>query len=207
MHQPETPITNDTRELVLDAAVRLLLTSSIRAISMAAIATEAGVSRRTVFNHFPSKETVFAAAMERVWARLPMAEITSSTEALAHPEATLTEIGRAIVSFWLPQRAIDIARMVIRESIHYPELSGTYIERGKRPTLDALIAYLSRLAADGRMEIADADLAARQFVGLINEPLVFYRVLGLQELPTRDRADLVVAEAVKMFIARYPLKT
>lgn len=206
MSASETLPPLDTREMILDAAVRLLLANGIDAVSMARIATEAGVSRRTVFNQFASKEGVFAAAMQRVWTRIPMLEITSDSKALTEPTETLREIGRAIMHFWLPQEAVDTARMVIRESIRYPDLAATYINRGKRPTLEALINYMKRLKAADIVDIDDPDLAARQFVGLINEPLVFYRVLGLSEAPRLEHARYVVDQAVKVFFARYPLK-
>lgn len=197
----------DSRELILDAAVRLLLEKSSDTVSMAKIATEAGVSRRTVFNQFGSKDGVFIAAMQRVWTRIPMLEITNDTNALHDPMTTLRQVGLAIMTFWLPQEAIDTARMVIRESTRYPTLSETYINRGKRPTLEALIAYMKHLKAADLVAIEDPDLAARQFVGLINEPLVFYRVLGLSEIPNSNSARHVVDEAVKTFFARYPLKS
>ena len=196
----------DSRDAILDAAVRLLLAKSSDTVSMAMIATEARVSRRTVFNQFGSKEALFSAAMQRVWVRIPMTEITANTNALRDPMGTLKQVGLAIMTFWLPQEAIDTARMVIRESTRYPKLSETYINKGKRPTLEALIAYMKQLQTADLVAIDDADLAARQFVGLINEPLVFYRVLGLAEIPRPDRARLVVDEAVTMFFARYPLK-
>ncbi|WP_244399915.1 MULTISPECIES: TetR/AcrR family transcriptional regulator [unclassified Agrobacterium] len=197
----------DSRELILDAAVRLLLAKSSNAVSMAMIAAEARVSRRTIFNQFGNKEALFSAAMQRVWTRIPMMEITNSTNALRDPIRTLEQVGLAVMTFWLPQEPIDTARMVIRESARYPTLSETYINRGKRPTLEALVAYMKHLQAADLVAIDDPDLAARQFVGLINEPLVFYRVLGLAEIPHPEQARHVVDEAVKMFFARYPLKS
>ena len=52
----------ETREAILKALYRLMSTSSMPdEISMDAIATEAGIQRRTVFRHFPTKDELLAA--------------------------------------------------------------------------------------------------------------------------------------------------
>jgi Bacterial regulatory proteins, tetR family len=52
----------ETREAILNALYRLMTASSMPdEISMEAIATEAGVQRRTVFRHFPTKDDLLTA--------------------------------------------------------------------------------------------------------------------------------------------------
>ena len=51
--------TSKKRLAVLDGAVRVFIESGYEASSMDRIAEEAGVSKRTVYNHFASKETSY----------------------------------------------------------------------------------------------------------------------------------------------------
>ena len=54
----------DTRERIVQAALKLALEQAFEDITLAAIAEAAGVSHQTVLNHFASKENVAAAAAE-----------------------------------------------------------------------------------------------------------------------------------------------
>ena len=48
-------------ERILAAADRLFYTQGIRAVGVDAVAREAGVSKRTLYNHYPSKDALIAA--------------------------------------------------------------------------------------------------------------------------------------------------
>lgn len=188
------------------ATIRLLLCRSSDGISMGDIAAEAGVSRRTVFNQFASKEALVEQSLARVWSRIDIAEITGTLDAAADPRATMTRIGTAITAFWLEGDAIAIARMAIRESFILPASSLHYLDQGKRPVTQAIIRYVESLVAAGRIRADDTGLAARQFIGLINEPLVFLQILGQPETHPAAHIRKVVEEAVQIFFLRYPLQ-
>jgi len=56
--------TGDTRERILDAANRLFYGQGIRAVSVDAIAEKAGVTKKTLYYHFESKDDLMAAYLE-----------------------------------------------------------------------------------------------------------------------------------------------
>ena len=102
------------RDDVLDAAVAVLLDCGYDAASMDKVARAAGVSRRTLFNQFESKEALFAAAVERVWEKMSFTTIVAQKDALLDAAVGLTRIGMAIVDFWTPDTAIALARSVLK---------------------------------------------------------------------------------------------
>lgn len=53
------------KERILDAADRLFYSQGIRAVGVDAVAAEAGISKRTLYNHFPSKDELIAAYLAR----------------------------------------------------------------------------------------------------------------------------------------------
>ena len=55
-----------TREAVVQAAVELLHTEGLDALTAEKVADAAGISRRTFFNYFPSVEAVFAFQAQQV---------------------------------------------------------------------------------------------------------------------------------------------
>jgi AcrR family transcriptional regulator len=55
----------DMKERILQTADRLFYLEGIRAIGVDTIAAEIGISKRTLYNHFPSKDALIAAYLER----------------------------------------------------------------------------------------------------------------------------------------------
>ena len=63
MAPPPTPQTMNER--ILATADKLFYLQGIRAIGVDTIAAEIGISKRTLYNHFPSKDALIAAYLER----------------------------------------------------------------------------------------------------------------------------------------------
>src|ERR1043165_18121 len=53
------------KERILETADRLFYTQGIRAVGVDTIAAEIGISKRTLYNHFPSKDALIMAYLER----------------------------------------------------------------------------------------------------------------------------------------------
>jgi AcrR family transcriptional regulator len=62
MPDPEKPTMKDR---ILETTDRLFYLQGIRAIGVDTIAAEIGISKRTLYNHFPSKDALIAAYLER----------------------------------------------------------------------------------------------------------------------------------------------
>ncbi len=63
MAPPPAPQT--MKERILETADKLFYLQGIRAIGVDTIAAEIGISKRTLYNHFPSKDALIAAYLER----------------------------------------------------------------------------------------------------------------------------------------------
>src|SRR5256714_11201599 len=55
----------DMKERILETADRLFYLQGIRAVGVDTIAAEIGISKRTLYNHFPSKDALIAAYLAR----------------------------------------------------------------------------------------------------------------------------------------------
>jgi AcrR family transcriptional regulator len=60
-----SPAKPTMRERILETADRLFYLRGIRAIGVDTIAAEIGISKRTLYNHFPSKDALISAYLER----------------------------------------------------------------------------------------------------------------------------------------------
>src|ERR1700737_2248073 len=104
-HHPREAIAERNVEAILDAAHRLLQRREQPNIS--AVATEAGVSRPTVYAHFPDRQRILEALVERA-VRRTMTAIESPEHAGAPAGEALQRLLAA--SGEEPARNEDIAR-------------------------------------------------------------------------------------------------
>src|SRR5476649_1659951 len=65
-HQP-LRLTDRKRQAIVDAAIAEFRAFGFEATSMDKIAATAGVSKRTVYNHFPSKDELFTHILLELW--------------------------------------------------------------------------------------------------------------------------------------------
>lgn len=140
----------ETRQAISDVATRLIIERGFEAVSMSEIADAAGVSRKTVFNYFASKEQlVFDRDEEaRQLLREGMAARTSMTPLAAfqalvrelldtgHP---LLRINAGAASFWktVAQSAVLVAHARQLQALLTDDLAQLMAESAGRPVGDA----------------------------------------------------------------------
>jgi len=193
----------ERRRQILDAARQLFLEHGYGDTSMDRIAEKAEVARRTVYNQFKSKEALFEAMVQEIWSHFPVLDITSDEESLADPRAGLLRVGHAVANFWITDESVAFLRMVIAEGGRFPSLLKTFLELGKGPAMAAVTHYLLKLTKKKLLDISDTKLATRQFLGMIDEPLLWVRVVGLNEKYTAKQRSVIVENAVDMFLGFY----
>jgi hypothetical protein len=97
----------------------------------------------------------------------------------------------------------DLFRLVIAEANQFPELGETHFKLGKQPFYDSVVAYLRTQAEAGTMVIADPDVAATQFLGMIANFVLWPRMLLPAWSPSEGEIARHVEEAVATMHARY----
>src|ERR1700680_3053471 len=101
-------------ESSLRDAKRSFLASGFGAVSMDAIAREAGVSKATVYAHFASKEELFGAVVARVSERHFRGFSALELDA-RNVEASLRVLARRFLDMVLSPEAIAVNRIIIGE--------------------------------------------------------------------------------------------
>lgn len=199
----DTDSAADKQNQILDAATRVFLQRGYAETSMERVAVEAGVARRTLYNQFKGKEALFDAMISRIWSNFPVLDITRDEASLTNPKAGLTRLGQAVADFWVPPESVAFLRMVIAEGPRFPALTKTFLDIGKGPAMSAVSDYLAALSKRKLISVKDSKLAARQFLGLIDEPLLWVRVVGLDETYSPRERKIIVENAVDMFLGFY----
>ena len=77
---PERRNGGSTADQLIGAVLELVLEEGVDAVTVGAVADRADVALRTVYNHFPSREALFEAALERIITEIEHALATKLTE-------------------------------------------------------------------------------------------------------------------------------
>ena len=196
-------LTDRKREAIIQAAIAEFRTNGFDITSMDKIAATAGVSKRTVYNHFPSKEELFAEILNQLWDR-----VLAEQETPYSPDQPLREQLQRILSVKLATMGddnfLDLARVAIAAAIHSPERAQSMVARmGERE--EGLTVWIRAAQADGRLKVVAPDFAAQQLQGMLKSFAFWPQIsMGQPSLsPAMQRT--VVDSALDMFLACYQL--
>jgi len=196
-----TRLTDLKRAAILEAAIDEFRSAGYEATSMDRIAARAEVSKRTVYNHFPSKEVLFIEIMHQLW------EASREGEELVYrPDLPLRDQLLELVGHKMRllhgEAFVSLARVAIAAAIHSPERAQAMVARMNERE-EGLTVWLRAAAADGRLKIDDPVFAAHQLQGLV-KTFAFWPQITLGQPPLRPKERKRVAEsAVDMFLAWY----
>ena len=200
MPQPQR-LTDRKRQDILRAAVDEFRSAGFEATSMDRIAATAGVSKRTVYNHFPSKEVLFAEILQQLW-ESSLAGVDLAYRADAPLQGQLQELVQQKLAMLSDTGFIDLARVAIAETIHSPERAREIVARmGEKE--EGVTVWIRAALADGRLKPLDPEFAAQQLQGLVKS-FAFWPQITLGQPPlSRDMQQQVAISAVQMFLASY----
>ncbi|VVM92544.1 HTH-type transcriptional regulator RutR [Pseudomonas fluorescens] len=198
MTAPER-LTDRKRAAIIQAAIAEFRANGFDITSMDKIAATAGVSKRTVYNHFPSKEELFAEILNQLWARL-----TAEPETSYRPDLPLRDQMRRMLMAKLQMMSddnfLDLARVAIAATIHSPERAQNMVARmGERE--ESLTLWIRAAQADGRLKPVEPEFAAQQIQGMLKSFAFWPQIsMGLPSL-SAERQSTVVESALDMFLA------
>lgn len=181
---------------IVAAAKRLFLTQGFAATSMDAVAREAPVSKRTLYNHFPSKEALFSAVVQDAYA--------SFTAPPPEPQAgeDTREALRGYVErmrgHWKHPDVLPLLKLIVAEGATAPGLTDSYLAAGKGPAITELTRLLEGVPDPLGMP---AERRALQFLGMIKEGLFWPNVLGI---PAGREPETIIADAIDRILGARP---
>ena len=151
---------------ILEAAKRMFTLHGYERASMDQIATEAGVSKLTVYSHFGDKEALFAAVVKsHCEAQLPDTLFESSPDTPLRER--LLEIARAFFAMVSSPEAVAGHRIMCSPQVTGSPLSDIFWKAGPERTKAVFAGLLQNRIAAGQLEIPDVAMASSQFFTLI----------------------------------------
>jgi TetR/AcrR family transcriptional regulator of autoinduction and epiphytic fitness len=198
---PAQRLTDRKREAIVQAAIAEFRTNGFEATSMDKVAATAEVSKRTLYNHFASKEELFAEILKQLWHR-SAEQMDSPYQADQPLRPQLLVLAQRKLAMLANEDFIDLARVAIAATIHSPERAQDMLARlGEKES--GLVAWIRAAQKDGRLKAGDVALAAQQFESLI-KGAAFWPQVTMGQPRLAPKAQKQVAEAaVELFLSHY----
>ncbi len=194
-----TPRGEARRTALLEAAREVFLEQGYEGASIEEIVRRVGGSKASLYSYFGSKEGLFWELVGTLSDEF-LAELAVPTRADAQLEQILNTIGMRFLRAFLDPAGCSLFRTLIAESQRFPQLAERFFERGPQRVLHALGQYLRLQQAAGRIDCADAEMAASQLLELVKGPPHSHMMLGLPPFPPGFDPVQHVAGAVRLFL-------
>lgn len=198
-----------SRAALVDAARTLFLRKGYAGTTMEEIAEVAGLTKRTAYNNYATKEALFTLTVEDViayaeqFARRLHDEFTGGITA-TNLRATLDDLGRRLALSIVRPEVVALRRLLIGEAQLFPALAKEYFKRAPGEVLSALASGFEHLGRMGLLRVTNARAAAAQFAYLVaGEPLDRAMLTGVT--PSRAHVVAMARDGVETFLARYEL--
>ncbi|MBA1274299.1 TetR/AcrR family transcriptional regulator [Stutzerimonas azotifigens] len=199
---PGRPKDPAKRAAILEAARVLFLAKGYESSSMEAIASEAGVSKLTLYSHFKDKEALFCAAVAVTCeAQLPR-QLFELPEGMPL-DAVLRRLGQAFWRLVNSPESIGLHRVMASMGKQNPSLSRMFFEAGPRQVLDELQALLERARAQGLLDFDDGAPPADHFCAMIKGTHHFHLLIGYADPLDQAAMEAHVADVVDVFMRAY----
>jgi AcrR family transcriptional regulator len=184
---------------ILDAALKIFAAQGFTGATMDAVATEAGLTKPTLYTYFPSKDDLFQALM--------LAKRDLMLDVFDHPSgsmvADLWAFSWAYADTVMRPDMLSLARLIIGEVTRFPEIGRAYQASGPDHLLHGIMRYLATQRDAGRLAFGDAELAAQDLWGLILSAPRTQALHMPDALPDRGTLGRYITNGLRVFLKAY----
>jgi len=179
------------RAEILDAALKVFARRDLESAKITDIAGQAGVSHGLLYHYFPTKESVFAAIIERAVA-VGTSVIDEAERSTPDPWLALERIVDALLG-GLRERG-DVVRILASalSSDAVPPVIRQHVQQSEDVVIDRLIALIERCQRDGRIPPGNASGRALAILALV-QGLAIFGAYGGRFATTFPTTEMVLA--------------
>ncbi len=187
-HAPrEDPRLAQTRELVLDAAVKLLIAEGISSVTAGKVHKTTGVSRTTIYRHWPTRTDLLLATVDRITVSSHPIDATDDFESDVH--YLLTKLTERMEKRPVREFVSAAFAMAVDNHDHAPVV---------RRFFDGMLSPIhQRISVEGERLDIDADEIDMLHDRIVS-PFVFRYVLMFDSIKD-EQVDRVLTELVQFF--------
>jgi TetR/AcrR family transcriptional regulator, regulator of autoinduction and epiphytic fitness len=190
-------------ESILQAAMKAFSEEGFEKVSMDRIADLAGASKRTVYNHFPSKELLFQAVIAQFTAEMRLLK-QIRYDAARSLEDQLADFADAELALLDNPTWLGFIKVLLTEFIRDPQMARRAVaEHAAGP--DNLTEWMRAAKEDGGLSVEDPRMASRVFASMLGGaftwPAVYQGYLDPAQIGPLKK------ELIDTFLSRFRTRT
>ena len=191
---PPVRLTDRKRDAIVQAAIVEFRANGFEATSVDKVAARAEVSKRTLYNHFPSKDELFAAILHILW-ESSASQMQRAFEPGRPVRDQLLELLQAKLAMLADDSFLALARVAIAAGLHSPERAQEMVSRlGEKD--GGLVDWIRAAQKAGALKAGDAVQAYKQLESLVKGVAFWPQVaMGQPVLTPRAQKQLAIATA------------
>ena len=198
---PPVRLTDRKRDAIIQAAIVEFRANGFEGTSVDNVAARAEVSKRTLYNHFPSKDELFAAILHILW-ESSASQMQRTYEPDRPVRDQLLELLVSKLAMLADDSFLALARVAIAAGLHSPERAQEIVARiGEKD--GGLLDWVKAAQKAGALKAGDAALAVKQLESLVKGVAFWPQVaMGQPVLSTRAQRQ-VAASTADLFLSHY----
>lgn len=158
-----------------------------------------GVSKATIFRHYPTKRVLFEAVVARIAARWSeRVDAISITERM--PRDWLRAFGMRALQWILSDEALFVGRMAIADGPDHDTVRGIWMAKANDPVMVLLVERMREWQAAGTFFSGDAKRRADMYLDLILAGRVSRALYGIAEPRNSLALQNHVDDCVDLFL-------
>lgn len=189
------------REAIIDAALFAYKEYGVQATSMDKLAEIAQVSKRTVYNHFESKEALVMCLIGELWQRA-MVQPHINYQAKIELKEQLVALLIAEVDLLSNEEYIDLARVACGYMFYNQEALQCEMARFAEQDT-ATTRWLKAATQDNKLKINDIELATKQLHNLIKGSAFWPQLFQMEPRLTKKQGQALANNTADMFLSFY----
>ncbi|MEW8623912.1 MAG: TetR/AcrR family transcriptional regulator [Candidatus Thiodiazotropha endolucinida] len=191
--------TSAKREAIVNGAIDAFIEFGFDKTSMDLIAEKANSSKRTVYNHFPSKESLIEEAFNQ-FLKDAFESHNIEYDSTRPVEDQLGEFADAKMKLTEDPRQLGLMRVTLSAFVSYPEMAERAVLFSDSQE-DGLITWLKDATKDGQLNVKNPELAAESFWSLFAG--TFFWPPIVRGPVDKNHGQKLKSEFIQMFLARY----
>ncbi|MEM9101521.1 MAG: TetR/AcrR family transcriptional regulator [Pseudomonadota bacterium] len=191
------------REAIIQGAKEAFQRYGVADTSMDKISEVAQVSKRTIYNHFASKEELVTHIIKEIWANTILS-FEAPYDSSIDLKSQLIEFVQNQLSLMADPKILEFTRVVVGYCLFRPDnFKKEIAEFFKQET--AMIRWIKQAMADGKLKKTNPLIANEQILSLLHGQ-AFWPQLLHSEPPLNDEEKKQLAnQTVDMFLAYYQI--
>ncbi len=192
----------DKTRQIISAATEIFLQEGFEAASMDRIVERAGVSKRTLYNYYPSKDEIFVSVMRSLLGSI-FDNFSPERAGPAELAERLRRVGGELLRLANAPETLSLFRIIASEAQRFPKLAAEFFEQSFENVIEGIASILDRENGKSGVNIPDPRQAGEYYLDLLTGTAYLRVVFGTAPPMGEKSISQRTNRALDYFFAAY----